>query len=319
MKNRLLMFAMSFALLTHEFDVCAEDSSKSSAGSETAYDSSVPTPTFLSVSYGSHPRQVLDVWVAESEKPTPVVFVIHGGGWSGGEKERVHRFVNVNELLRAQISVVAINYRLMRHANAEEVVPPVKAPLRDAASALQYVRSRAKEWGFDAERIGAAGGSAGACSSLWLAFHDDLADLSSEDLVSRQSTRLTCAAVIGAQTTLDPQQMKQWTPNSRYGGHAFGVRNFAQFLQQRETLLPWIREYSPYHLASTNDPPVYLYYSAKPGLGEPQKDPTHTSNFGVKLKERLDELEIQCELVYPGREKGNAENPTAYLIARLKA
>jgi hypothetical protein len=26
----------------------------------------------------------------------------------------------------------------------------------------------------------------------------------------------------GAQTTLDPEQMKKWTPNSRYGGHAFG-------------------------------------------------------------------------------------------------
>ena len=72
------------------------------------------------------------------------------------------------------------------------------------------------------DRIGATGGSAGGCSSLYLALHDDLADAKSADPVARQSTRLLCAAVIGAQTTLDPRQAKEWTPNSRYGGHAFG-------------------------------------------------------------------------------------------------
>ena len=49
---------------------------------------------------------------------------------------------------------------------------------------------------------------------------------------SLESTRLWCAAVKGAQTTLDPQQMKEWTPNSRYGGHAFGLGNFAQYAVQ---------------------------------------------------------------------------------------
>jgi hypothetical protein len=45
----------------------------------------------------------------------------------------------------------------------------------------------------------------------------------SADPVAHESTRLFCAAVTGAQTTLDPQQMKEWTPNSRYGGRAFGM------------------------------------------------------------------------------------------------
>ena len=102
--------------------------------------------------------------------------------------------------------------------------PPVEWPLHDAARALQFVRSKAAEWNIDKQRIGASGGSAGACSSLWLAFHPDMADPKSSDPVARESTRLWCAAVTGAQTTLDPQQMKEWTPNSRYGGHAFGFK-----------------------------------------------------------------------------------------------
>ena len=39
------------------------------------------------VPYGSHARQVLDFYPAKSDKPTPVVFYIHGGGWRGGDKE----------------------------------------------------------------------------------------------------------------------------------------------------------------------------------------------------------------------------------------
>ena len=154
-------------------------------------------------------------------------------------------------------------------------------------------RSKAAEWGINKQRIGASGGSAGACSSLWLAFHPDMADPDSDDPVVRESTRLWCAAVRGAQTTLDPQQMKEWTPNSRYGGHAFGftgdsenkLSQFDEFLANRGTILPWLAEYSPYALVTDDDPPVHLYYSAPPALGQPQKDPTHTSNFGVKLQE----------------------------------
>lgn len=288
------------------------------AAAAASYDASVPAPTLKEVRYGDHERHVLDFWRADSTAPTPLVFVIHGGGWQGGEKERVHRFVNVADLLEAGISVAAINYRLIKHAEAQGITPPVKAPLHDAARALQFVRSKAKEWNIDSERIGATGGSAGACSSLWLAFHDDLADPQSPDLVARQSTRLFCAAVTGAQTTLDPKQMKDWTPNSRYGGHAFGLRGFDAFLKKRDEILGWIAEYSPYALVSEDDPPIYLFYSSPPALGQNQRDPTHTSNFGVKLQEHLRERNVESELVYPGAPDVVHPTPTDYLIARLK-
>ena len=280
----------------------------------SGYGSTVPKPTVSEIAYGKHDRNVLDFWKAESDAPTPVAFVIHGGGWKGGSKERLDRFADPNALLKAGISVVAINYRYVTSTEK----PPVKAPLHDAARALQFVRSKAKEWNLDKKRIGAAGGSAGACSSLWLAFHDDLADPKSKDPVARESSRLSCAAVTGAQTTLDPKQMKEWTPNSRYGGHAFGLRSFADFLKQREKILPWIAEYSPYALVTKDDPPVYLIYGTPPAIGKDQKDPTHTSNFGVKLQEHCKTKGVTCELVYPGQAKVKHANPTAFLISQLK-
>ena len=283
------------------------------------YDAVVPKPTVANVKYGDHPRHVIDFWKAESDKPTPLAFVIHGGGWMGGSKERLQRFADAPALLKAGISVAAINYRYVSQAEAAGIKPPVKAPLHDAARALQFIRSKAEEWNIDKERVGAAGGSAGACSSLWLAFHDDLADPGSDDPVARESTRLWCAAVKGAQTTLDPKQMKEWTPNSRYGGHSFGLRKFSDFLAGREKILPWIAEYSPYANVTRDDPPVHLIYSAPPALGKPQKDPTHTSNFGVKLKEHCEAAGVNCELVYPGAKGVKHKTSTDYLIATLKA
>ncbi|MDX1970290.1 MAG: hypothetical protein SFV23_24175 [Planctomycetaceae bacterium] len=163
---------------------------------------------------------------------------------------------------------------------------------------------------------------------MWLAFHEDLADPQSSDPVARESTRLLCASVSGAQTTLDPQQMKDWTPNSRYGSHAFGIfktvngketADFETFLAQRDAILPWIAEYSPYALVTADDPPIHLFYGAPPALGQDQKDPTHTSNFGVKLQEKLASVGVPCELVYPGAPDIKHPRVQDYLIANLKA
>lgn len=306
----------------------AQDSAKSKAKKDASpkaakgvptYAATVPKPTLTEVHYGSHERHILDFWKAESSKPTPLAFVIHGGGWQGGDKERVDRFVDVEALLKAGISVAAINYRFVKMAVEEGIEPPVQVPLHDAARALQFVRSKAAEWNIDKDHIGAAGGSAGACSSLWIAFHDDLADAKSSDPVARESSRLQCAAVTGAQTTLDPKQMKEWTPNSKYGSHAFGIASFDQFLKDRDKIMPWIAEFSPYALVSKGDPPVYLIYSAPPALGQEQKDPTHTSNFGVKLQEHCKATGVGCELQYPGAPDVKHATPTEFLIATLKA
>ncbi len=285
------------------------------------------SPTQANVPYGAHERQVLDFYQAKSDQPTPVVFQIHGGGWVAGDKKGVG---GLEKYLAAGISVVSINYRYTTQAQAAGVKPPVEWPISDAARALQFVRSKSKEWNLDKARIGATGGSAGACSSLWLAFHDDLADAKSADPIARESTRLWCAAVIGAQTSLDPKQLKEWTPNSRYGGHAFGFMpdpkdtktrdtQFAAFLAGRESVLPWIKKYSPIEHVTADDPPVWLIYSSSPALGQEQKDPTHTANYGVKLQERCKQVGAACDLVYPGAPDVKHPKVDDYLITTLKA
>ena len=284
-----------------------------------------PKPTLADVSYGKHPKQVIHFWKAETDKPAPLLLFIHGGGWQGGNRLSGLDPL-VNDYLKAGISIASVEYRFIEEAIADGVEPPVKGCLHDAARALQFVRSKAKEWNIDKTRIGASGGSAGACTSLWLAFHDDLADPKSDDPVARESSRLLFAAVNGAQTSLDPKQMKEWMPNSTYGSHAFGIfkevngkkqRDFEAFLEKRETIMPWIKEYSPYALVTSDDPPVYLFYNAEPAMGQETKDPTHSANFGVKLQERCKEAGVDCELVYPKAEGVKHKRTQDFIISKL--
>src|SRR5687767_14243164 len=153
-------------------------------------------PTHADVKYGPYERNVMDVWLASSEKPTPVLVSIHGGGFGRGEK-RVSP-----ELLRgcreARISVAAITYRFSNQAIAP-------AQFHDAARAIQFLRHNARQWNLDPRRVAATGSSAGAGLSLWLGFHDDRADPKSEDLVLRESSRLTCMSVFNGQTSYDPR------------------------------------------------------------------------------------------------------------------
>ncbi len=285
-----------------------------------------PPPSLANVQYGDHDRQVFDLYLAESTAPTPLVVFIHGGGWTSGDKSGATRSLRIRQLQAAGISVAAIHYRLIPQAQEAGIEPPVRWPLEDAARAVQTFRQRAAEWNVDPTRIAATGGSAGACSSLYLAFHDDLARPDDPDPIARQSTRLSCAAVVGAQTTLDPKQMKSWIPNANYGGHAFGFRapgrsrpdEFRELLADYDRVLPWIKQYSPIEHATADDPPIYLVFAKQetpPVVGTDQHDPTHSAIFGIKLRERLDELKVPCELAAPGVEP-DATHPdvTSYLL-----
>lgn len=297
-----------------------------------------PEPTYANVPYGTDERNVMDVWLADSAEPTPCVIHIHGGGWLGGDKSKV---ADPQRFLDAGISYIAINYRFLPQTiidtgsergtapiqpRGDYAEPPVDVPLYDAARALQFVRSQAGEWNLEKERIGLTGGSAGACSSLWLAFHDDLADPDAKDPVLRESTRVWCAAVEGAQTSLDPQQILEWIPNGTYGGHAFGyvwdrsdfTSEIRSFLADRENVMDWIKEYSPYELVSKNDPPVYLYYRDTPGKGTEPKDPTHTSTYGALLIEKLEAVGVDYTFMHAGVEDPEFKDCEAYLIHQLK-
>ncbi|MBC2606117.1 alpha/beta hydrolase [Pelagicoccus albus] len=268
----------------------------------------------------------MDFYQAESEGAAPVVFYLHGGGWMDGDKSKVNKW-DTNRILEAGISIVSINYRYVSHAKEASVFPPVKWPMDDTVRALQFLRSKADEWNINPDRIAGMGGSAGACSLLWVGLQDDLADHDAEDRIEHYSTNLYCLALDGVQTTLDPVVTREMSPNAWYGGHAFGFdyslekgerdELFAVFYERRDEVDEWIQKYSPIEYASAGDPPIYLYYKYEPGFGARQKDPTHSANFGVLLYEKLRVVGVECDFYYPNSKLTTYDSMENYVIDKL--
>ena len=62
-------------------------------------DGEKPAPDSANVKYGPHERNVLDLWKAKSDKPTPLLVFIHGGGFSAGNKETLARDAGLTAVL----------------------------------------------------------------------------------------------------------------------------------------------------------------------------------------------------------------------------
>lgn len=158
--------------------------------------------TYANEKYGSHERNVFDIWLAKSDKPTPLVIYIHGGGFIGGDKSRYYDSEDLIRFLDAGVSVATINYRFMNQAPYG-----ILASMSDSKRCLQYIRYNAERYNIDKNKIACSGGSAGAGTSLWLAFSEDRANENSEDVVLRESTKISCAGAFATQSTYD---LLQW-------------------------------------------------------------------------------------------------------------
>jgi acetyl esterase/lipase len=268
-------------------------------------------PTHANVKYGPHERNVMDVWLAESDKPTPVLVSIHGGGFRGGNKSVAPDLLQA--CLDAGISVVAITYRL-----SDVAIAP--AQHFDSARAVQFTRSKAKEWNLDPERFAATGGSAGAGLSMWLAFHDDLADPKNDDPVLHESTRLRCAAVFNGQTSYDPRVIRDLFPGTDTFQHPALSQLYDVDLTKLDDLpkekYQLFEQVSAINHLSKDDVPVLLAYASNydtpissQGIG------IHHPKFGTMLKEKMDPLGIECQV---HTNVGRGENQTKLTFEFIK-
>ncbi len=290
--------------------VSAEEKSKAPAKPATPR----TEPQIADIAYGPHPENVLDFWKAEGEGPRPLLVYIHGGGWRGGTKTLKN--LEVVEFLGKGISVASIEYRFTP-AN------PLPAPVHDAARAIQFIRSKASEWNINKDRIALTGGSAGACTSMWLLFHDDLADPDSSDPVLRESTRVIAAAVTGGQTSIDPKVIEPWLgPNVLKHlmiANAVGEPDIAAALANYEKHAEHYREFSSINHVSEGDPALFMTYN--PDMTLPSKDAGHGIHhpvYGVKMKEACDAAGVECHLIIPGTSSSDTfADMSSFLTAKL--
>lgn len=109
---------------------------------------------------GSDRKEKLDLYLPNPLKPNtryPAVLIIHGGGWTGGDKG-AKREINIGTTLAENGYVaISINYLLQ----TPEAPPIWPKNLHDCKTAVRWLRANANKYQIDPDNIGVIGGSAG--------------------------------------------------------------------------------------------------------------------------------------------------------------
>lgn len=126
-------------------------------------DTSAIRRKFLNCPYGEHQKQAMDIYLPnEGSGPFPVIFFMHGGGWSVGNKKDAQVLPFTSGVERGY-AVISVGYRL---------APFIRYPdnLFDIKAALRWAYENADTYLLDPSRVALAGASAGAHLAMMAAF-----------------------------------------------------------------------------------------------------------------------------------------------------
>jgi acetyl esterase/lipase len=163
-------------------------------------------PTRAELAYGPFPEQRLNLWITPSDRPTPLIIHIHGGGFIQGSKQAALAQGVHEKLTASGVSYASVQYRFQ---SKDFPLPEV---LRGIARAVQYLRHTAGNWNLDRSRFAAFGASAGGAASAWLGMRDDLADPLQADPVLRESSRVQAVWAISVAATMDVWEWPKYNP-----------------------------------------------------------------------------------------------------------
>ena len=110
---------------------------------------------------------LLDIYCPKTATNSPLIVWIHGGAWRKGSKGSGGR---VRWMTEHSYAVADINYRL-----SQEAVFP--AQIHDCKAAIRWLRAHAETYGYDADRFGVAGSSAGGHLAALLGTSGDAKNL----------------------------------------------------------------------------------------------------------------------------------------------
>ena len=87
---------------------------------------------------------------------------------------------------------------------------------------------------------------------------------------------------------------------------------FDEFHDNRDKVLPWLKQYSPIEHVTKDDPPIFMEYlrqKVPPVPGEKQADATHSAVMGLKLEEKLSRSASRSSWSPPGQPHLQYKNP----------
>lgn len=241
-------------------------------------------------------ERVLDVYPSDAAEAAPVVMVIHGGGWTGGDKKDFA--VESRALATAGFVVFSINYTLDASAG-----PAYPRQVQDVRAALSWVQAHAAEYGGDRDRIGILGGSAGAYLAAMLGTQVNTADAQPVRAVVSLSGPMDISALVAdlrAGPTIRPTAC---ATNATCAAIPNGPNSLAVLLGCEPLTCPpdLLAQASPVTYVTEYSPPFFLAHSAE----EPVAD-TQAMRMAAQLRERGVPVEVR---IAPGNGHSSAYLP----------
>lgn len=136
-----------------------------------------PAINLIDESYGSDPRQAIDVYLpaGRSQEDTPLFLYIHGGAWIDGDKSEFNAFRDIAEQSFPNYAFVSIGYRLHNLFAGTNTFPTQE---EDIISAIRYVESQLSAWNVS-DNLLLVGASAGGHLALLHGYkHQEIGNIS---------------------------------------------------------------------------------------------------------------------------------------------
>jgi len=126
----------------------------------------LPEQTQLNASYGADAAQKMDIYLpaGRTTSTTKLMIMIHGGGWSSGDKSDFAGFIDTLKKRLPGYAIININYRLA--AGAANLFPTQE---NDVKAAIEYIYSKRDEYKIS-DKFVLLGASAGAHLALLQAY-----------------------------------------------------------------------------------------------------------------------------------------------------
>jgi acetyl esterase/lipase len=184
MKYRILALSFLLALPAIAEDYTAQKEVIRKAAEKSEVEVKLDQP----YAGNSNPKQMVDLYLPKkraTDKPLPVVALIHGGGWIHGDRVGYGAF-GIQLARTGNYAVVGVGYRLTNEAHWPEQIYDCKA-------AIRWIRGHAKEYNLDLDRIGVMGSSAGGHLCSLLGTSGDVKEMEgSEGEFPKLSSRVQC-------------------------------------------------------------------------------------------------------------------------------
>lgn len=237
----------------------------------------IPPPGVVieqNVSYLAPGRnEKLDLYYAANRpkgKLSPGVVIIHGGGWSGGDKSARREYVTGTALAKAGYVCVSLEYM-------KEDGKRWPTNVLDCKNGVRWLRKNAQRLQVDPEHIGVIGGSAGGHLALMTAYTSKVSQLEPEDLYPGISDRVqACVNMYGISDLVTRQGTeKNGAPNGK-------LRSTNLFPETREQDIDKWKLASPVCHIGPDTPPTLTLH----GIADTTVDRDQAKELDKKLAEK---------------------------------